>query len=662
MNRLQGKKVAVIGLGISNIAVITYLLKQDLAKLSIFDTRLNPPYAEEVPGGIDFQLGPLQPELLKTFDILVVSPGLSISLPELKAAAEAGVEIVGDVELFADEVNAPVIGITGSNGKSTVTALVGFMLEKAGRRAMLGANFGNAVFDILSDQVEDYVLELSSFELETTTSLKTVAGVILNVSEDHLDRYDGDIEKYTQAKHRIFKYCDKIVVNREDPRTYPQDEEQKKHVFASFGFDNDPEQYGCEQTPTTTYLCVKGQRVLDARELLIYGRHNMLNALAAMAIADAVGVPREVQVQALKAFSGLEHRCQLVRVLDGVSFYNDSKATNVASAEAAIAGLADRHKDGIILLAGGLGKGQDFTPLKRFIGKEVSRIYCFGRDANKILELDKEHCISVINMRQAIRMAFETAKSGQAILLSPACASFDQFKGFDERGRVFVNLVNDLVTKIPQVQPRITTAGHVEDTPTADHALAAAKQRMKAKQQAQKKAQQEQPAKAQQAQKDAASIAASPFESLVGLAKNGAARQVLAQAKKGTRKAQHQFFAAQQQESADAADEAMVAAADSAAADAADAAASSAAQGNSDASVTAKVKEAVAAANVAKAAADKLAAANAAVDAAVAAKAEKHEAKFEHNHEHNHEHEHKHAAAAKNHQHPQEKQLKSSHV
>ena len=452
MDRLKGKKVAVIGLGISNIAVVTYLLKHDLKKLSVFDTRTNPPYAEEVPGGIDFNLGPLNVEQLKGYDMLVVSPGLSINLPELKAAAEAGVEIVGDVELFASEVKVPVVGITGSNGKSTVTALVGFMLEKAGKNTAIGANFGNAVFDILSDRVDAYVLELSSFELETTKSLHLTAGVILNVSEDHLDRYNGDLEQYAEAKRRIFMHCDKIIVNRDDARTYPTDEEQKKNIFASFGLDNNPNEYSREETPTTTYLCVKGQRVMDARDLIICGKHNELNALAAMALADAMGIPRDVQVLALKSFTGLEHRCQLVRILDGVSFYNDSKDTNVASAEAAITGIADRHKEGIILLAGGIGKGQDFTPLKRYIGKEVSKVYCFGRDADKLLALDSERCVSVLNMRQAIRMAFEEAKNGQAILLSPACSSFDQFKGFDERGRIFVNLVNNLGGRLPKIE------------------------------------------------------------------------------------------------------------------------------------------------------------------------------------------------------------------
>ena len=444
MNRIQGKKIAVIGLGISNVSVVTYLLKHDIKQLSIFDTRNNPPYAEEVPSGVDLKLGPLDPEVLARYDMLVVSPGLSINLPAIKAAQEAGVEIVGDIELFASEVNgkARVVGITGSNGKSTVTALVGFMLEKAGASAAIGANFGHAVFDILSPRIDTYVLELSSFELETTSSLHLDAGVILNVSEDHLDRYDGDLEKYAEAKRRIFKCCDKIIVNRDDARTYPQDPAEKERIFASFGLDN--QEYGREVGANTAYLCINGQRVLDVRDLTICGSHNELNALAAMALADALGIPRDVQIQALKTFTGLEHRCQLVRILDGVSFYNDSKATNVASAEAAINGLAPRYPEGIILLAGGIGKGQDFTPLKRFIGKEVTKVYCFGRDADKILALDPERCVGVLNMRQAIRMAFAEAHNGQAILLSPACSSFDQFKGFDERGRVFVNLVNNL--------------------------------------------------------------------------------------------------------------------------------------------------------------------------------------------------------------------------
>ena len=438
---LNGKKVAVVGLGISNIAVIGYLLRHDLRKLSIFDTRINPPYVDEMPGGVDLNLGPLNGKLLATYDILVVSPGISIHMPEIEEAAAAGARIIGDIELFAFEAQAPIVGITGSNGKSTVTALVTAMAEQAGIRTAVGANFGIAVFDILSDKVGLYVLELSSFELETTYSLNLAAGTILNVSEDHLDRYGGNIEKYAAAKQRIFRHCKRVIVNRTDARTLPP----SGQYWASFGPDN--QDYGREVCEEGTFLTKNGRRVFNCRDLVICGSHNELNAAAAMALADAVGIPEEAQVRALRTFTGLEHRCQLVRVLDGVSFYNDSKATNVASTQAAIDGLRARHPAGIILLAGGLGKGQDFSPLKQYLGNTVKRMYCFGRDADKLLALSSEYTRSVLNLRQALNEAFAYAAPGQAILLSPACASFDQFKGFEERGRIFVSLVTHLESR-----------------------------------------------------------------------------------------------------------------------------------------------------------------------------------------------------------------------
>lgn len=438
---LNGKKVAVIGLGISNISVIGYLLKHDLRRLSVFDTRTNPPYVDELPRGVDLNLGPLNGELLTQFDILVVSPGISIHLPEIEAAAQSGAQIIGDIELFAFEAKAPIIGITGSNGKSTVTALVTAMAQRAGIKTAVGANFGIAVFDILLPKAELYVLELSSFELETTYSLALTAGTILNVSEDHLDRYGGDIEKYAEAKQRLYRHCSRIIANRNDARTAPK----VGKAWATFGLDN--ADYGREVTTKGTFLTKNGRRVFNCRDLVICGTHNELNAAAAMALADAAGIPEDAQLEALRTFPGLEHRCQLVRVLDGVSFYNDSKATNVASAQAAIEGLCGRHRNGIILLAGGLGKGQDFSPLKEYLGNEVSMMFCFGRDADKLLSLDPDYTRPALNLRQALNEAFEMAVPGQAILLSPACASFDQFKGFEERGRIFVNLVTHLESR-----------------------------------------------------------------------------------------------------------------------------------------------------------------------------------------------------------------------
>ncbi len=443
MNKnLDGKKIAVIGLGISNISAIKYLIKHDLKVLTVFDTRHNPPHVGDLPTGIDLRLGPISSEILLDYDMVVISPGISIYDEEIAKVIAAGVEVVGDIELFAREAKAPVVGITGSNGKSTVTALTGFMADSAGIKVAVGANIGVPVFDILSDDVELYVLELSSFELETTSSLKLAACTILNVSEDHLDRYHGDIEEYAKAKKRIFKNCKNIIVNREDPRTYPDGNLDDYNVI-SFGLENKGT-YGIEHAKDGIWLTKNRTRIINVEEMRIYGIHNYLNALACLALTECVNISKASQVKALRRFGGLPHRCQLVKNIKKVCYYNDSKATNVASTEAAIVGLRAIHSKGMILLAGGLGKGQDFTPLKKYIGKEVKKVFCFGKDKQKILDLDPELCINVETMEEALNKAYEVATEGQAVLLSPACASFDQFSGFEERGQIFVDLVGKL--------------------------------------------------------------------------------------------------------------------------------------------------------------------------------------------------------------------------
>jgi UDP-N-acetylmuramoylalanine--D-glutamate ligase len=441
MNKsLNGKKIAVLGIGVSNMSALRYLIKHDLKALAVFDSRQKPPRISEIPSGIEVRLGEFSAKALSEYDMLVLGPGISSSNPVVEEAARRGAEIVGDVELFAREVRVPVIGITGSNGKSTVTTLTAMMARKDGINAAMGANIGIPVFDAIRTDADLYVLELSSFELETTSNLKLKAGTILNVSEDHLDRYHGSIEEYAAAKQRIYRNCEKAVVNRNDPRTMPSD---GREPFASFG--TDLRDYGIMvENGGRTWLCVKGKPVYDTANMHIYGVHNQQNALACMALCDAAGISRKAQLAALDDFTGLPHRCQLVSVIDGVSYYNDSKATNVASAQAAIEGLAGAHPEGILLLAGGLGKGQDFSPLRKYIGKEVKDVYCFGRDAAQLLALDPERCHSVMNMRQALNDARAKAKPGQAVLLSPACASFDQFKGFEERGEIFVGLVRRL--------------------------------------------------------------------------------------------------------------------------------------------------------------------------------------------------------------------------
>lgn len=439
---LKGKKIAVLGMGVSNIAAIGYLIGQDVRKLSVFDSRANPPHVELLPVGIDYHLGPFNAEELKNYDLILISPGLSVHDPVIREAREAGVLVLGDIELFAAEAKAPVVAVTGSNGKSTVTMLLGHMADKAGIKVGLGANIGRPVFEVLSDKVELYVLELSSFELETTYSLQLKGAAILNVTEDHLDRYEGSLDLYAQAKQRIYDHAECCVYNRDDPRTFPPEGRES----VSFGLNN--RGYGrLIENGGGVWLTVNGEKIIECSELKIAGVHNQLNALAAMALADAAGIPRKAQVEALRSFHGLQHRCQLVGRIDEVTFYNDSKATNVASALAAVTGLKDEHPEGIILLAGGLGKGQDFTPFLPYLGHEIKAVYCFGRDASKFTELSESICHPVVNMRQALHEAASVAQSGQAVLLSPACASFDQFKGFEERGQIFVSLVNHLIEK-----------------------------------------------------------------------------------------------------------------------------------------------------------------------------------------------------------------------
>lgn len=438
---LNGKKIAVVGLGVSNLSAVRYLLRHDLSKITIFDTRQQPPRLSELPTGIEVRLGALSQKVLSSYDMIVLGPGISVFNEEIVTAAAHGVEVVGDIELFAREVKAPVIGITGSNGKSTVTALTTLMAQCAGKRAIAAANFGIPVFDVLNDETDLYVLELSSFELETTDSLRLKSATILNVSEDHLDRYHGSIDEYAKAKQRIFKNAQAAVINRADPRTVPY----RELPHATFGTDGIG--YGrIVENGGEVFLGVGGQKILNVRELKICGLHNELNALASMALCDLadVGIDREAQIKALRSFRGLPHRCHLVVEIDGVTYYNDSKATNVASAQAAIEGLSGRHKEGIFLLAGGLGKGQDFSPLKQYIGKEVKKIFCFGKDAQKLLDLDSERCVRVADMHEGLLQAKAQAHQGQAVLLSPACASFDQFKGFEDRGEKFVSMCDEL--------------------------------------------------------------------------------------------------------------------------------------------------------------------------------------------------------------------------
>ena len=429
------KQVVIIGLGKTGLSCVTYFRQRGITPL-VMDTRENPPGKESLPADCRLITGPLDAEILCSASLIVASPGIALATPALQAAQKAGVEIVGDIELFAREAKAPVVAITGSNGKSTVTTLVGLMAEQAGFKVGIGGNIGTPALDLLLQPADLYVLELSSFQLETTSSLQPAAAVILNLSEDHLDRYDG-MAGYLAAKQRIFANAKHIVVNRDDAATLPP-----QHAYwQSFGLNS--ESYGRIQQDDGLWLSVDGKPVLSVAELNIVGAHNQMNALAAMALADAVGIPQAAQLTVLRSFTGLAHRCQFVRDVNGVRWINDSKATNVGSTLAAVAGVGESVQGRLWLLAGGQGKGQDFSPLQPLLANQIYRMVCFGQDAGILMEL-ADNTQRVADLDEAVRSVAAEVQPGDWVLLAPACASLDQFRNFEQRGQRFADLVNAL--------------------------------------------------------------------------------------------------------------------------------------------------------------------------------------------------------------------------
>ena len=433
----QGKKVVIIGLGMTGLSCVDFFMARGVTP-RVMDTRVAPPGLDKLPESVECHVGGLNDTWLLAADLIVASPGIALAHPSLSAAADAGVEIVGDIELFCREAQAPIIAITGSNGKSTVTTLVGEMAKAAGVNVGVGGNIGLPALMLLDTDRELYVLELSSFQLETTSSLQAVAATILNVTEDHMDRYPLGLQQYRAAKLRIYENVKTCVVNADDALTMPVRGADDRCI--SFGVDVGD--YHLNRQQGETWLRVKGEKVLNVKEMPLTGQHNYSNALAALALADAAGLPRASSLKALTTFTGLAHRFQLVLDHNGVRWINDSKATNVGSTEAALNGL---QLDGTLyLLLGGDGKSADFTPLKRYLGGDRIRLYCFGRDGAELAELRPDVAVQTETMEQAMRQIAPLVKAGDMVLLSPACASLDQFKNFEQRGDMFARLAKEL--------------------------------------------------------------------------------------------------------------------------------------------------------------------------------------------------------------------------
>ncbi|WP_315709312.1 UDP-N-acetylmuramoyl-L-alanine--D-glutamate ligase [Brenneria uluponensis] len=433
----QGKKVVIIGLGLTGLSCVDFFLTRGVVP-RVVDTRISPPGLDKLPEHVERYLGGLHDDWLMSADLIVASPGIALSTPVLGSAAEAGIEIVGDIELFCREAQAPIVAITGSNGKSTVTTLVGDMARTAGWAVGVGGNIGVPALQLLKQECQLYVLELSSFQLETTSSLHAAAATILNVTEDHTNRYPLGLQQYRAAKLRIYENAKVCIVNADDALTMPIRGADERCL--SFGVDVGD--YHLNRQQGETWLRVKGERVINTREIKLVGQHNYTNVLAALALADAVGIPRSSALTALTTFTGLAHRFQLVLERRGIRWINDSKATNVGSTEAALSGLV---VDGTLhLLLGGDGKSADFSPLLTYIQGDNIRLYCFGRDGGLLAALRPEIAEQTETMAQAMHLIADRAKAGDVVLLSPACASLDQFRSFEQRGDEFARLAEEL--------------------------------------------------------------------------------------------------------------------------------------------------------------------------------------------------------------------------
>ena len=441
----------IVGLGATGLSCARFLRQRGEA-FAVIDNRPAPPglsqLQSEMPE-VPVHCGSFDAPAMSAAQRILLSPGISLKEPSIEAALQRGAEIFGDIELFARHVDAPVVAITGSNGKSTVTSLVGEMAKAAGLRVKVGGNIGTPALDLLrkEEHIDFYVLELSSFQLETTRSLNAYAAVVLNVSADHMDRY-RDIDEYAAAKQSIYRGDGVLVVNGDDAwvvameSTFKQQNASRRVIRFSSQAPKDDE-YGILGDDGQQWLAFANERLMNASDLRIAGKHNQANALAALALGDAMRIPMNAMLEVLRKFPGLPHRTQWVATINGVNWYNDSKGTNVGATVAAVSGMPGNK----VLIAGGDGKGADFTPLKDMVvNHNVTAVVLIGRDGPVIAKaLDEAVPVSyATDMVDAVRQASDLVRPGDSVLLSPACASFDMFENYVARGNAFEQAVKRL--------------------------------------------------------------------------------------------------------------------------------------------------------------------------------------------------------------------------
>jgi UDP-N-acetylmuramoylalanine--D-glutamate ligase len=453
MTQWANKSVLVLGLGETGLALVRWLSAQG-ASVRVADSRDHPPLLdilrEKFPQ-VEVNCGIFRSELLNGIALIAISPGVPLRDPFVVKAAARGIPIVGDIELFAlslPKKNCPkIIAITGSNGKTTVTSMVGAMCRAAGKETLVAGNISPAVLDVLMQRggkhPDIWVLELSSFQLETTASLNADAATVLNISEDHMDRY-SDMGEYIAAKARIFRadgHGGVQVLNRDDADSLAMALSERRHI--TFGLSSAPlgdEDWGIERVDADIWLKQGKQRVLNASELMVEGLHNVANALAALALCRAIALPLPPLLDALRNFKGLPHRVEAVTEINGVIYYDDSKGTNVGATVAALKGLGRRA----VVILGGDGKGQDFSPLAPAVSEHARAAVLIGRDADKIAAVLQNCDVPLLHardMNDAVRQSTAHALPGDAVLMSPACASFDMYRNYVHRAEAFIGAV-----------------------------------------------------------------------------------------------------------------------------------------------------------------------------------------------------------------------------
>ncbi len=455
--QLQNKKLLLVGLGLTGVSVARFLqmheLSFDVADESAGWENAGQTHTEATP--VDFsncvKHDVLSAELCIQYDVILLSPGVPRAHPAIVAAVENGVSVIGDIELFASVATKPIIAVTGSNGKSTVVSWVAAVLQQAGQAAVLCGNIGKPALDALTESAAVYVLELSSYQLESTSSLKPFSAVVLNISDDHMDRY-ASLAEYAKVKRTIYKHCAHRVFNADDKQTHLTEQESAQAAYGSVDasnnvsyslVDNSSARYTLKTEQNDTFLCRDQHRVLKAVELQLPGLHNVANALAVMSLLDAFALDNNQLREGLMGFSGLVHRTQLIRDANGVRWYNDSKGTNIDACEKAILAM----NGPVVLIAGGLGKGADFTELRNTVKQQVKALVLIGRDAQLIADA-LDGCVEAVHfahsMADAVNISADISSHGDVVLLSPACASFDMFKNFEVRGEQFVAEVERL--------------------------------------------------------------------------------------------------------------------------------------------------------------------------------------------------------------------------